>query len=214
MDNFGVKYIGEEHAQHLLQTVQKYYKCSFEPEGERYCRLTIKWDYPGKKVHILMPIYLENALKQFQHLPRSCHRTNCSHTSKNNMGQKSNMQSHPTTPPHSIRPGRNLSKKSLAYSCSLRERWIQLCSPHSALSHPSRRLPRRTRCKIASNFWTTQHHRNARCKILHDGYQEFLVVHANVLIRIYAIETHGYAGGCHRTLQATQHRNPGRVCIL
>jgi hypothetical protein len=40
--NYGVKYIGEEHAQHLLQTVQKYYKCLFEKEGERYCGLTIK----------------------------------------------------------------------------------------------------------------------------------------------------------------------------
>ncbi len=69
VDNFGVKYIDKEHAQHLLQTVKKYYKCSFEPEGERYCGLTIKWDYPGKKVHIAMPFYLENALKQFQHPP-------------------------------------------------------------------------------------------------------------------------------------------------
>ncbi len=42
VDDFGVKYIGKEHAQHMLQTVQKYYKCLFEPEGERYCRLTIK----------------------------------------------------------------------------------------------------------------------------------------------------------------------------
>ncbi len=91
--------------------------------------------------------------------PRLCRRINRTHTSKNNMEQKSNMQSHTTTPPCSIRPGRNLSKRSPAYSCTLRERWIQLCSPHSALSHPSRQLPRRTRCKTASNFWTTPHHR-------------------------------------------------------
>jgi hypothetical protein len=63
INNFGVKYIDKEHTQHLLQMVQKYYKCLFEPEGERYCGLTIKWDYPGKKVHILMPYYLKNALK-------------------------------------------------------------------------------------------------------------------------------------------------------
>jgi hypothetical protein len=35
VDNFRVKYIGEEHAHHLLQTVQKYYTCSFKKEGER-----------------------------------------------------------------------------------------------------------------------------------------------------------------------------------
>ncbi len=69
VDNFGVKHIGEEHAHHLLQAVHKYYKCLVKPKEERYCGLTIKWDYPGKKVHILMPFYLGNALKQFQHPP-------------------------------------------------------------------------------------------------------------------------------------------------
>jgi hypothetical protein len=69
IDNFEVKYIGEEHAQHLRQAVQKNYTCLFKKEGERYCRLTIKWDYAGKKVHLLMPTYVEKELKQFQHLP-------------------------------------------------------------------------------------------------------------------------------------------------
>ncbi len=69
VDDFEVKYIGEEHAKHLLQMVQKYYMCSFEKEGERYCGLTIKWDYVGKKVYLLMPSYVEKALKCFQHPP-------------------------------------------------------------------------------------------------------------------------------------------------
>ncbi len=69
IDNFGVKYIGEEHAQHLIQVVQKYYTCSYKKEGERCCRLTIKWDYAGRKVHLLIPLYVEKALKQFQHPP-------------------------------------------------------------------------------------------------------------------------------------------------
>jgi hypothetical protein len=69
VDDFGVKYVGEEHAQHLLQVVQKYYKCSCETEGEQYCGLTIKWDYEGKTVHLLMPGYVANALQRFQHPP-------------------------------------------------------------------------------------------------------------------------------------------------
>jgi hypothetical protein len=36
-------------------------------EGERYCGLTIKWDYASRKVHLLMPEYVTNALKHFQH---------------------------------------------------------------------------------------------------------------------------------------------------
>jgi hypothetical protein len=34
INDFGVKYVGKEYAQHLLQTVQKYYKCSLEEKGE------------------------------------------------------------------------------------------------------------------------------------------------------------------------------------
>jgi hypothetical protein len=42
VDDSGVKYVGEENAQHLLDTVQKYYKCSCNWGGEQYCGLTIK----------------------------------------------------------------------------------------------------------------------------------------------------------------------------
>jgi hypothetical protein len=69
VDNFGIKYIEEEHAQHLRQAVQKDYTCLFEKEVERYCRLTIKWDTASKNVHLSMPLYIEKALKRFQHPP-------------------------------------------------------------------------------------------------------------------------------------------------
>jgi len=42
VDDFGVKYDGEENTQHLLDTVRQYYKCSCNWEGERYCGITIK----------------------------------------------------------------------------------------------------------------------------------------------------------------------------
>jgi hypothetical protein len=38
-------------------------------EGERYCRLTVEWDYASKKVHLLMLFYIEKALTWFQHPP-------------------------------------------------------------------------------------------------------------------------------------------------
>jgi len=69
VDDFGVKYLGKENAQHLLDTVQKYYKCSCDWKGERYCRLTIKWDYEGWKVHLSMPRYVQKALTHFQQPP-------------------------------------------------------------------------------------------------------------------------------------------------
>ncbi len=42
VDGFGVKYVGLENAQHLLDTIQQYHKCSCDWEAERYCGLTIK----------------------------------------------------------------------------------------------------------------------------------------------------------------------------
>jgi hypothetical protein len=69
VDDFGVKYVDKENAQHLLRMIQKYYKCSCDWESERYHGLTIKWDYEGCKVHLLMPTYVLRALKHFQHPP-------------------------------------------------------------------------------------------------------------------------------------------------
>jgi hypothetical protein len=41
-DNFGVKNVGEENAQHLVDTIQTYYKYLCDWDGEQYCGLTIK----------------------------------------------------------------------------------------------------------------------------------------------------------------------------
>ena len=67
VDDFGVKYVGEENAQHLLDMVRQYNKCLCDWEGERYCGITIKWDYEGRKVHLTMPGYLPKALTHFKH---------------------------------------------------------------------------------------------------------------------------------------------------
>jgi hypothetical protein len=69
VDDFRVKYVGKENAQHLLDTVQKYYKCSCNWKGEQYCGPTLKWDYKGKKAHVLMPGYVTKALTHFWHPP-------------------------------------------------------------------------------------------------------------------------------------------------
>jgi hypothetical protein len=124
IDDFGVKYVGKEHPQHLLQMVQKYYMCLFEADREQYCGLTIQWDYPGKKVHLSMPLYVENALKQFQHPPQFCHKISCTHTFIKHMERKCNMLRHPMTPPRLIRRGRNLSRRLPEYSFFLCEQWI------------------------------------------------------------------------------------------
>ena len=67
VDDFGVKYVGQEHAEHLMECLQTEYKISHEWNGERYLGLTIDWDYTNGEVHISMPTYIEEALIRFKH---------------------------------------------------------------------------------------------------------------------------------------------------
>jgi hypothetical protein len=68
VDDFGVKYVGKEHAEHLLQTINDKYETSHEWEGTRYIGLTIDWDYTQRFVHISMPGYCKRACIRFKHI--------------------------------------------------------------------------------------------------------------------------------------------------
>ena len=46
VDNFGVKYVGEEHAKHLLNILLENYEGVHEDwGGTKFCGITLKWDY-------------------------------------------------------------------------------------------------------------------------------------------------------------------------
>ena len=67
VDDFGVKYIGAEHVQHLLQVLKQNYEIEEDWEGTRYLGITIDWDYKKREVHMSMPGYVEKALARFGH---------------------------------------------------------------------------------------------------------------------------------------------------
>ena len=67
VDDFGVKYVGEQHAQHLMQVLQHNYDVTADWAGKRYIGITLDWDYRRRQVHLSMPGYAKKALKQFQH---------------------------------------------------------------------------------------------------------------------------------------------------
>ena len=67
VDKFGVKYMGEEHALHLKQTLEENYKVTTEWDGTRNIGITLDWDYKRRKVHLSLPGYTDKALKQFNH---------------------------------------------------------------------------------------------------------------------------------------------------
>ena len=63
VDYFGVKYVGKEHAKHLVDTLEENYEISEDWEGKKYCGLTLEWDYEARKVHVSMPGYVQDALQ-------------------------------------------------------------------------------------------------------------------------------------------------------
>ena len=57
VDDFGVKYVGREHAEHLKYVLNANYTCSLDWDGKRYLGMDIDWDYVRKEVHISMLDY-------------------------------------------------------------------------------------------------------------------------------------------------------------
>jgi ssDNA-binding Zn-finger/Zn-ribbon topoisomerase 1 len=45
VDDFGVKCVGREHAEHLMTCISKKYNISSDWDGTAYCGLTLDWDY-------------------------------------------------------------------------------------------------------------------------------------------------------------------------
>ena len=67
VDDFGIKYVGDEHPQHLLKVLQEHYTVTTDWKGARYIGITLDWDYNKRRVHLSMPGYVKKALSQFQH---------------------------------------------------------------------------------------------------------------------------------------------------
>jgi hypothetical protein len=69
VDDFAIKYTSEADAHHLLNALKQDYKVSEDWQGQRYCGLTLEWDYAQRTCDISMPGYIERALQRFQHPP-------------------------------------------------------------------------------------------------------------------------------------------------
>jgi hypothetical protein len=67
VDDFGVKYVGREHAEHLMACIKKNYNISSDWNGRAYCGLTLDWDYKNRTVDLSMPGYIKAALHKYQH---------------------------------------------------------------------------------------------------------------------------------------------------
>ena len=67
VDNFGIKYVDRQHAQHLIYALKEDYTIPQDWAGTQYIGLTIDWDYEKQEVNISMTGYIEDALTRFKH---------------------------------------------------------------------------------------------------------------------------------------------------
>ena len=68
VDNFGVKYVGKEHADHLIKTLKGHYdKISVDWEGKLYCGITLDWNYEERFLDISMPGYINKLRARYKH---------------------------------------------------------------------------------------------------------------------------------------------------
>ena len=66
VEDFGIKYVGQENTDHLLMALRKYYKVSVDEEGSLYCGITLECDYKNRTLEISMPGYVEKTSHQIQ----------------------------------------------------------------------------------------------------------------------------------------------------
>jgi hypothetical protein len=67
VDDFGVKYIGKEHADHLIAVLKEKYAITTNWTGNKYIGLDIAWDYTNHHVDISMNDYIPETLARFHH---------------------------------------------------------------------------------------------------------------------------------------------------
>ncbi len=67
VDNFGVKYIGKEHVQHLITCLKEKYELTEDWTGNLYCGINLLWDYEARTLNISMPGYIKKLLHKYKH---------------------------------------------------------------------------------------------------------------------------------------------------
>jgi hypothetical protein len=67
VDDFGIKYIGLDNAEHLMASIKKNDDILSDWEGSAYCGLKLDWDHINGTVDLSMPGYIKADLYKYQH---------------------------------------------------------------------------------------------------------------------------------------------------
>jgi hypothetical protein len=71
VNNFGVKYVGKEHVDHLIWCIKQQYELTKDWTGDLYCGVKLKWDYEARTVDLSMLGYIKQLLLKYKHCIRN-----------------------------------------------------------------------------------------------------------------------------------------------
>jgi hypothetical protein len=67
VDDFGIQYVRQEHAQHLIDALENDHIVSKDWTGGLYCGIILKWNYANKHVDLSMPGYIKDVMYKYQY---------------------------------------------------------------------------------------------------------------------------------------------------
>ena len=67
VDDFGVKFTGDVHANHLISTLKKDYEVTVDWKGELFVGIKLEWDYDKRTLDTHVPGFTKRALHKYQH---------------------------------------------------------------------------------------------------------------------------------------------------
>eukprot|EP00804_Cyclotella_cryptica_P028569 CCRYP_015820-RA/>CCRYP_015820-RA protein AED:0.38 eAED:0.38 QI:0/0/0/1/0/0/3/0/267 len=67
VDDFGIKYIGKQHLDHLFASIKRNYDVTVDYKGSLYCGITLNWHYDKGYLDISMPEYVNKQLIKYNH---------------------------------------------------------------------------------------------------------------------------------------------------
>ena len=67
VDDFGIKFEGKSHANHLVSTLKKHYNITVDCKGELFVGIKLKWDYDKRTLDTHIPNFIPKALHKYQH---------------------------------------------------------------------------------------------------------------------------------------------------
>ena len=65
VDDFGVEYLGKQHADHLASVLRKYHEITIDWEGEKYAGIDLKWNYLNLTFLLSIEGYIREVLAKY-----------------------------------------------------------------------------------------------------------------------------------------------------